>query len=73
VHLIKSFLFVLLALFFCHAETIAISGIVRDSEGAAISGTTGFLEKAGLITTTGPDGRFTVNGAAFMDAQLHHF
>jgi uncharacterized protein (TIGR02145 family) len=61
-HIIKS-LYVLgfLVFSFCHAESIVISGVVKDSGGVAISGATVFLEKAGLITTTGPDGRFTLN------------
>jgi uncharacterized protein (TIGR02145 family) len=46
----------------CAAQTINIKGIVRNTSQEAIAGATVRLEIAGLSTTTGPDGSFTLNG-----------
>jgi uncharacterized protein (TIGR02145 family) len=44
----------------CTAQTINISGIVKDTAGVGISGATVKLEVADILTTTGADGRFTL-------------
>ncbi|MGB5747192.1 MAG: FISUMP domain-containing protein [Desulfobacterales bacterium] len=44
----------------CVAQTINISGIVKDTAGVGISGATVKLEVADISTTTGGDGSFTL-------------
>jgi len=46
----------------CSAQTIHISGLVLDSAGEGIQGATVRLETAGLTTTSGADGSFTLAG-----------
>jgi len=55
----------------CAAQTISISGVVRDSAGGAIEGAVVELEKAGISTTSKVDGSFALAGdAATKDARL---
>lgn len=46
----------------CAAQAISISGIVTDTAGAGIDGATVRLEQAGISTSTGADGSFTLTG-----------
>ena len=55
----------------CTAQTINISGIVKDTDGVGISGATVKLEVADISTTTGTDGSFTLtNGSTQIQPDL---
>jgi uncharacterized protein (TIGR02145 family) len=49
----------------CFAQTVGISGIVRDKEGKGIGAVSVRLGKAGLSTLTSADGSFSLGGTAF--------
>lgn len=49
----------------CLAQTVDISGMVRDREGIAIGDVTVRLGKAGLSTLTATDGNFRLSGTVF--------
>ncbi|MBD3391912.1 MAG: hypothetical protein GF418_07580 [Chitinivibrionales bacterium] len=51
---------VFLASVLCMAQAMNISGVVKDSGGAGISGATVTLVVAGISTTSGADGSFTL-------------
>ena len=46
----------------CHAQTYNISGVVKNSAGNGIEGATVRLGQAGISTTTGAGGNFTLTG-----------
>jgi uncharacterized protein (TIGR02145 family) len=46
----------------CTAQAVNISGIVKNSGGSGIEGVRVRLGQAGIATTTGPDGSFTLTG-----------
>jgi uncharacterized protein (TIGR02145 family) len=52
----------------CIAQTITISGRVKDTSGEGISGALVKLEQANISTTTGADGSFTLTGEAAIGA-----
>jgi hypothetical protein len=57
----------------CTAQTINISGIVKDTAGVGIYGAAVKLEKAGISTTTGADGSFTLKkGPAEIQPKLNN-
>jgi len=63
--LLKTITAICLGVTLCTAQTIKISGIVKDTAGVGISGATVKLEKADISTTTGTNGTFTLsNGLA---------
>jgi uncharacterized protein (TIGR02145 family) len=57
-NLIKSLLIGTIAAAVCMAQTITISGIVKGTGGAPLSGASVSLEKAGLTATTNASGNF---------------
>ena len=58
----KTLLAVAIAVSVCISQNVTISGIVTDTGGTPIEGAAVQLEKAGLPTTTGADGSFTITG-----------
>lgn len=55
---------VVVAVSFCAAQNINISGVVTDTGGSPLSGAIVSLEKGGLTATTGEGGSFTISGTA---------
>ncbi len=55
----------------CISQNVTISGIVTDTGGTAIEGAAVQLEKAGLPTTTGADGSFTITGTVGIIGQMN--
>jgi len=48
----------------CGAQTISMSGVVKNSAGAGIAGAAVRLGQAGISTTSGADGSFTLVGGS---------
>ncbi len=61
---LKTITGICLGVTFCTAQTINISGVVKDSANIGISGATVKLEKAGISTTTGTGGSFTLSSSS---------
>lgn len=61
-NLIKAIITICFCAALCEAKTIIIRGTVQDSAGKGISEATVKLKNAGLSTTTGTDGSFTLTG-----------
>ncbi len=70
-NIIKSLLVLSMAISVCIAQGVNISGIVTDTGGTAIAGAAVQLEKGGLPTTTGADGRFTITGTIGIIGQIN--
>lgn len=55
-----------------HAQVINISGVVKKSDGGGLEGVKVRLGKAGITTTTGVDGSFTLKDGTGLTHQPYH-
>jgi uncharacterized protein (TIGR02145 family) len=67
----KTLFAVLAAVSVCSAQSVNISGIVKNSAGIGITGAAVKLEKGGQTATTGSDGSFTLTNATSVKGRIN--